>query len=1088
MRSKFAIRCFLFVVLLGGCSFQDTEEQSGVPPTDHTLVMDPARGLGQPNTKNTGGVWALEQRARVDIEFCLRDPITGLTASEVPVRLEQGSTRTDHRGCVVWSPEVRYHRLAPERFLTLRTTLTLEAPFAGSHPMEVAVNPWTGEVADLRYQQPQPLIEDQAPLAQPEANWVVRDLRTEPLEHRATAEGTQVELGLHWTVAFERLAADGTRVLETARQGAFAGHGLLIEIAPGAQPKVLGKADGFSAVVENGQARVTTSTWKLHRPPTRDARLQMILRLEPRTEPRESSLPPWEGGMQFAVGRLMQPLRAALHPSVAGTFKRTEATLLPVASVSGNELVQRNDGPRPNGFYLYSWELIPRRDLGVDRATNEGRAGAQVLVCLRDSLTGEPVAHHPFSVDLTETAEGSNRSVDRVSDRGGCIKVDRPFEIQFPYFAAEAYLKRYLKVTSDQLPYPHVTRATEVYLNPWQRSLSLFYWDGEQGAPPKNPSPDQSALQLAEMSYQYPPQMDDLRLDSHLNLSHKDLFYLILDPKIYRAFSFRDSAGAPHRLEDLWPGFQFKVRTYYASSRVPTIPNATPYGQYRLISGSEATVEVNAKGQLVVPVALAFDFAERPLLSALSRVFLEIAPVGANGATPITVELPFDYLKDSVHGIAPIVSRHSLDEILALMMPQEMELKPWLLTRNKLKTTALETAGLEVFKPRPRETLKPFEMFLKHVNLPKNMEPINLDAESIPEELQQHGLTAEVLNQLLGSEEEEFGPLAKSALTKLCRLYFVTPPPIKPTRRDYERLAFRRTTPLYACHQPNNCPPKTDLFGADRLQPSQTNYQAQCLSDPARLLRVHRFQFVDRVNAPPVRKAQKRVKIEVMAGFFREWSESDRSTKGHTGSHNVDVGVTAKVGFEKFGNGVTAHASYNYKNQWYWGTSHALSTSDKNRYRLREKRDLYGKEHPYEIDVDTKNCLFIRPRAWMEAKHLTRRGRDNQAYFLCKSGNFKGEESWFYLTDDPLTDAFADREHRDLRDSVFLKLLRGKREFPKLKRFLENQLNEVWLGEVPTVREGVDHIVLESYARAKSPFGLFKDGGVFPGVLNHAGM
>lgn len=100
--------------------------------------------------------WGLPSEKQYGFTACLKD--TGLMApifnQAFSVGDDAGGTRqaqTDSRGCLQWSELHSYDHFAPETFLLVRRRITALGQHRGAIDLNLALNPWTDQVLDLRF-------------------------------------------------------------------------------------------------------------------------------------------------------------------------------------------------------------------------------------------------------------------------------------------------------------------------------------------------------------------------------------------------------------------------------------------------------------------------------------------------------------------------------------------------------------------------------------------------------------------------------------------------------------------------------------------------------------------------------------------------------------------------------------------------------------------------------------------------------------------------------------------------------------------------------------------------------------------------
>ncbi len=685
---------------------------------------------------------------------------------------------------------------------------------------------------------------------------------------------------------------------------------------------------------------------------------------------------------------------------------------------------------RPDGFYLEKWKVQPARNLSVDPRTAMASLGATAEACLYDSQSSQPLPLERVRIALSETETLPENTPVTVTDTFGCARAPVPAPVSFGYFRPESYLKRFVVVKAESGVNQGTVRAIEVAVNPWQKDDDSFFWDLRRGPAPTLPH-SRVALQLEELGVQYPPQKDDFEVNAQLNLTQKDVLYLHLQPTVLRSAGFDKSRG-PSRSESLWPEMRLRVRALVAGTRQPDLPDVERLSHLRLINGYETTATVDERGKLIVPLALAFDFQERPLLETQTRLFLELTVEAEGGPQGLMWEIPFDTASEQSKSTPLPLADTSFDSVVDKLLPPQLEKRPLAIGREKLSTLIAAPQSYRLWKPRAVAQAKPYELFLKQVAQPKDLRQVNVGSSAWPSELAPVFTPADFSALLAQSGAEPPASLS----SKLCDLYFS----------------------------------------------EGTQSLARCKAKPDHYLRVHRFRFLDGDVESPRRLPSNLSTIQMNASFFRETSDGKTLHNGQTTSHNVDLGVTAKVGYETFGNGVTAHASYLFKNGWFQTNEHTVSLANRNRLLVQEMRTLVSEETTIEGRADMKECVFFRHRPWMERKEMTDVGRAERGYFFCRKSRQAFNESWFYMTDCVPSASHARRSNQDLRDRMWLVLLRGRAEMSRFRGLIENRSAEVNIAGASVFGTGIDHLMNDVYGDLRNR----RDGGSFPGLLEYS--
>lgn len=168
--SKKALAVFLCAVSLGACKEKgDPEIKSAEAQRDRYGVLNATFFVDKMSATTTETLgynsWGFPNEKQFNFRACFKDQLLRGALQNWDVVIQDGSSQksvqTDFGGCANWSETYSFDYFAPESYIEVRRIFKVTGGHRGDVEVVLGVNPWSGRVVDLRYDE----IQDVTPNA-----------------------------------------------------------------------------------------------------------------------------------------------------------------------------------------------------------------------------------------------------------------------------------------------------------------------------------------------------------------------------------------------------------------------------------------------------------------------------------------------------------------------------------------------------------------------------------------------------------------------------------------------------------------------------------------------------------------------------------------------------------------------------------------------------------------------------------------------------------------------------------------------------------------------------------------------------------
>jgi len=170
-RKFLSINCVLLglMMVVGGCrgDGQENRPRSVFAGSNATFYVENIRA--QQTVVKGFNSWGYANQKEISLVACPKDVglLSVIVGQDFIIKSENGETRqltTDASGCLRWTEEYTYRTFDPEAFLYVIRTITGTGTHRGSIQIEFAINLWTDQVVDLRFDSVPVLARSKTPL------------------------------------------------------------------------------------------------------------------------------------------------------------------------------------------------------------------------------------------------------------------------------------------------------------------------------------------------------------------------------------------------------------------------------------------------------------------------------------------------------------------------------------------------------------------------------------------------------------------------------------------------------------------------------------------------------------------------------------------------------------------------------------------------------------------------------------------------------------------------------------------------------------------------------------------------------------
>ncbi|MEZ4751251.1 MAG: hypothetical protein R3B54_11715 [Bdellovibrionota bacterium] len=740
--------------------------------------------------------------------------------------------------------------------------------------------------------------------------------------------------------------------------------------------------------------------------------------------------------------------------------------------------------PSTVGFYFDEdkTQILRKPIPSADKAAYERETHLVFRVCLKN-IYDTPMQQGRYEVAFESDPTNFTALEEGVPQRDGCFHTSKEVVLKHNVDEVERYRAYFLIVRDKASPDRKVALKKDI--NVFQ-SGRLFEWDSRNGAPvaAKTTGPV-LRLGVNKLSYFYPGQKADYEIDTWAHLTLKQFSRFRFIPKLKRNLSFT-LQGEPHQLEDkLWPGMKLAVRVVFVASEMSQSELATKklndkLAHLRFLSAYETEAVVGEWGEVDVPVGFAYDFSEGPLLETFTQVFVEVRSIESRAVSPFIGVFPFA----AVDGDSKEVSVSDMTaEDPSLLGTLEREL----VTSKGRQLKELK------FSEKKLASLLPTKVPTSHQLLkPKKQDPVDPDTQLSYSPTDYFiasaaGIPKKVLNVSVSDEgweknwpaelSKDLHRLLTNRLGRKDLFYPLNEKNPKPLTKQEEALRRQLRSPhgIYRAFAP--------LVGyfCDYFYDGEESQKCLAAKEkqPFEYVGMEVLEFI---NGPPTveKKFDEMDMFQAMAEYFREDLTSLKTSEGQqrTTTKRNESGWDASPKFFGIGGGMGGGWSYN--NGQYWHSDFAHVLDERVRGRTRQFGQLFVQIAKLYLSTDVSTCLLVSPKKIKPA---------DKGLLFCFDQHKDGiEHNWYYVDQEQQYRGFFKPSSRNQGDRKWLKIMRGKEFYDRLKRLMKARVVLI-LRQSDGSINGVDHIIngalseLDELTFQTHSLGKHRDSGIYPGVV-----
>ncbi len=659
----------------------------------------------------------------------------------------------------------------------------------------------------------------------------------------------------------------------------------------------------------------------------------------------------------------------------------------------------------------------------TDPNTATVKVGFTSLVRLRDPLSGLKL---PTGLEFETLVSETPEWPEGVAGTPAVLNTDGDLPVQgtleYRDLGPATYFRRYLLVRAKTAPYEGIVRATEIYLNPWQRD-DLFYRDAKlQGAPVFADAPVRAKIVLPNYTAVFLERR--FEIEEHLQLTTLRHYALNLKPGIVRP----NPKGVPPP-QPLRPGTRLML-TGTLSDAISRAPDAPAF-----LSAFEIPVQVDAAGEINTTLVFSVGFTDQPRLDSRTRLHLSLRAldeeVNPGLLTAAFVANPNG--NDTTSG-QTIAADQALGFVPALPLnPQKVEVAGGI-----SYTTRMEFDG------------SPTEMLAKYWRGYGPVVPVQL-GETPPE-----GWLS--WNGWMQSDPPM--PLAFKGIAEL----------LEADAGDLTRHTHQTLQPFCL---------RAPSFGeSERAQcqshPEDFFHLSQyTLVDSV----LNKVPEVIEVNNPFV---------PLNAAYLTEKGLTHRKIEADKTSDHAVFGAVFKLMYDILGTGGGVQGSYNKEWEWYSIKESAVADQERARMTVQEQVMLSQEEIVLNLDLKLRRCVLVRPLRFLLAVTQSQSRPIPSFLFCAQPYKPEGgvEESWFSLRDRWNAVHSAHSDPKDPRERGWTKLVRGQETYSFFKKAIADETRGYFFKKISPFFDGVNTLAGGVFYTPPQIARLTRDGGIFPGVLS----
>jgi len=626
--SKLSVSALLvfssIALLLGACNppAPQSREGNGRQQAATFLISDIS---GQVLPAKTPADFGVRKSKEFSFQVCVRDAAQSRPLVGHPFVIEETGkeSRSNDKGCVVWTEEIPYNFFSPPKYLEWTRTLRATGLHKGRQQASFAINPWSENdssapaVVDLRNSPQLQVVQGTEAVrstlsgtnsAGPKNTLWVSEMRLQSTEQKFVPGGVLVNVELMANPQWQVLTLSGEKELRKIPEGRFQVRvSLLHSIVEKDQEfhRLLAEAPPQEVSIYNGNLFIKAPL-TLTKIPTRG---QLVVGLDISTDGGQDPVGRFQG--VYMVGDYDQLKSTAflrLMSVVSETPDFNLKTFVNSEVKDGDAYVNPRIEVAPLEFHFVR--------VGKE-STTERELIYNVKACLKNGIEQKNIRGYTFTVKGFQGGENTPRKEVKITtDNSACLNWDDSFT--FKYYDCQRHLKGFIEIENTDLA---VKQRLEVALNPWATygplGRDLRYVDDkdslgqecQKGASlPSNLS--LRSLNYSTLSYGY-------EIDHALNLSFKKKLRLKIDAVVSILNDL--GSGRMESAQRLRPGVYLL--------KLAVVKNRDYYNEKTYVASAEkliATLDGDLKTDLELKTADLKALADR------STLLVELDPVAEN--------------------------------------------------------------------------------------------------------------------------------------------------------------------------------------------------------------------------------------------------------------------------------------------------------------------------------------------------------------------------------------------------------------------------------------------------------------------------
>lgn len=626
--SKLSVSALLvfssIALLLGACNPPAPQSREGIGSQQAAtfLISDIS---GQVLPAKTPADFGVRKSKEFSFQVCVKDAAQSRPLVGHPFVIEETGkeSRTNDKGCVVWTEEIPYNFFSTPKYLEWTRTLRATGLHKGRQQASFAINPWSENdssapaVVDLRNSPQLQVVQGTeavrstlsgAGSSGPKNTLWVSEMRLQSTEQKFVPGGVLVNVELMANPQWQVLTLSGEKEVRKIPQGRFRVQvSLLHSLVEQNQEvhRLLAEAPPQEISLYNGNLFIKAPL-TLTKIPTRG---QLLVGLDISAETGSGTLGRFQG--VYMIGDYDQIKTTGflrLMSVVSETPDFSLKTFVNSEVKDGDAYVSPRIEVAPLEFHFVR--------VGKE-STTERELIYNVKACLKNGIEQKNIRGYTFMVKGFQTSEGTPRKQIKITtDNSACLNWDD--SLTFKYYDCQRHLKGFIEIENQDLA---VNQRLEVAMNPWATygplGRDLRYVDDKESLGQECQKGASLPSTLSLRSLNYSTLSYGYEIDPALNLSFKKKLRLKIDAVVSILNDM--GSGRMESAQRLRPGVYLL--------KLAVVKNRDYYNEKTYVASAEkliATLDGDLKTDLELKTADLKALADR------STLLVELDPVAEN--------------------------------------------------------------------------------------------------------------------------------------------------------------------------------------------------------------------------------------------------------------------------------------------------------------------------------------------------------------------------------------------------------------------------------------------------------------------------